>query len=152
MQIPGQAMRISATRLRLCLADCPALRQLSHRFIQSLTRQIMTIAACNARNTLTERCVTWLLMADERIGGGDLIVTHEALATMLGLRRSGVTMATAALQKAGLIRTSRGRIRVLDRAGLEAIAGGALRLGADGDIAPQKLGPDEAGIINPGRL
>jgi CRP-like cAMP-binding protein len=138
MQIPGPAQRIGTDRLRSCLNDCPTLRRASLRFIQSLTRQIMGVAACNARNTLTERCVTWLLMADERMGGDDLPVTHEAMSLMLGLRRSGVTVAVAALHKAGLIRTSRGRIRIMDRPGLEAIASGGLRVAPDGDVVPRR--------------
>ena len=77
----------------------------------------METAAYNARSTLAERCVRWLLMAHDRIEGDDLPVTHEALSAMLGVRRSGITVATAALQDEGLIRTSRGRIRVVDRSG-----------------------------------
>ncbi len=146
MQIPGPAQRISTHRLRACLDTCPTLRRSSFGFVQSLTRQIMGIAACNARNTLTERCVTWLLMADERMGGDDLPVTHEALSIMLGLRRSGVTVAVAALHKAGLIRTSRGRIRIMDRPGLEAIATGGVRVAPDGEIAPRRPGADAADL------
>jgi CRP-like cAMP-binding protein len=121
MQIPGPALRIPTARLRQCMESCPVLRQVCLRFVQSLARQIMNIAAYNARNTVAERCVSRLLMAHERIDGDDLPLTHEALSIMLGVRRSGVTVATAALQKAGLIRTSRGRIRILDREGLEAL-------------------------------
>src|SRR5260370_36817843 len=91
MQIPGPALRISTVNLRRCVEHCPELHEVSLRFVQSLTRQIMCIAACNARNSLTERCASWLLMADARMGGGDLPVTHEGLATMLGMRRSGET-------------------------------------------------------------
>jgi CRP-like cAMP-binding protein len=136
MQIPGPALRIPTSQLRKCLEDCPMLREACLRFVQSLTRQIMSIAARNARCTLVERSAHWLLMAHERMEGGDLPVTHEALSLMLGVRRSGVTVATAALQKAGLIRTSRGRIRILDPAGLEAVVHGRSRVdhSEDGDF------------------
>lgn len=124
MQVPGPALRIAVKDLLRCFDDAPALREASLHYVQYLTRQIMNTAACNARKTLTERCVRWLLMAHDRLEEDDLPVTHEALSAILGVRRSGVTVATAALQEAGLIRTGRGRIRVLDRAGLEAIAAG----------------------------
>ncbi len=120
-QIPGIALRIPVVELRRCFDNSPVLREVCLRFVQSLTRQIMSSAASNASNTLSERCVHWLLMAHDRVDGDDLPVTHEALSTMLGVRRSGVTVATAALQQAGLIRAARGRIRILDRPGLEAL-------------------------------
>jgi CRP-like cAMP-binding protein len=121
MQIPGSALRIPTAQLRHCLDDCPVLWELSMGFLQSLTRQLMYVAARNIRCTLFERYVYWLLMAHERMDGDDLPVTQEALSILLGVRRSGVTVATTALQKAQLISTSRGRIRILHRDGLEAM-------------------------------
>lgn len=128
VQVAGGALRISLARLRQCLEERTAIREVMFRFVQSLARQAMENAARNANQTLAERCVNWLLMAHERIDGDDLPITHEALSSLLGVRRSGVTLATTALQKRGLIRTSRGRIRVLDREGLMAVARGAHRL------------------------
>jgi CRP-like cAMP-binding protein len=121
MQIPGSALRIPIVQLRRCLDDCPVLWDLGMGFIQCFTRQLMSIAARNVRCTLFERYVHWLLMAHERMHGEDLPVTQEALSILLGVRRSGVTVATTTLQKAGLISTGRGRIRILDRDGLEAM-------------------------------
>ncbi len=136
-QIPGIALRIPVVELRRCFDDSPVLREACLRFVQSLTRQIMSSAASNASNTLVERCVHWLLMAHDRVDGDDLPVTHEALSAMLGVRRSGVTVATAALQQAGLIRATRGRIRILDRAGLESFVGASARTEtADASPAP----------------
>lgn len=126
-QMPGPALRIPVAVLRRCLNDSPVLHQVCLRYVQTLTRQIMETAAYNARSTLAERCVRWLLMAHDRIEGDDLPVTHEALSAMLGVRRSGITVATAALQDEGLIRTSRGRIRVVDRPGLEDVLAGRSR-------------------------
>ena len=121
MQISGSALRIPIAQLRHCLDDCPVLRDISMGFVQSLARQLMSVAARNIRCTLIERYAYWLLMAHERIDGDELPVTQEALSILLGVRRSGVTVATTSLQKAGLISTSRGRIRILDRDGLEAM-------------------------------
>ena len=126
MQVPGSGLRLSVAQMRRSMDDSPAVRDAAMRFVQSLTRQVMQTAAWNASRTLCERCVHWLLMAHERVEGDDLPVTHEALSALLGVRRSGVTLATATLQEDGLIRASRGRIRILDRAGLAAlIADGA---------------------------
>ena len=125
VQVPGPALRITVVNLLHCFEKCPALREACLQYVQVLTRQVMSNAASNARHTLAERCVRWLLMAHDRMDGGDdLPVTHEALSAMLGVRRSGVTVATAALQEAGLVRTRRGHIRVLDRPGLEAMVAG----------------------------
>lgn len=125
--IPGPALRIPVAQLQHCFQSCPTLHRLSLQFVQSLARQIMQTAACNARGTLVQRCVRWLLMAHDRVEGDDVAITHEALSAMLSVRRSGVTMATAAMQADGLIRTSRGRIRIMDRPGLEAMLAGTSR-------------------------
>lgn len=124
MQVPGSTLRITVANLLRCFEECPVLREKSLEAVQSLTRQIMSNAVSNARNTLVERCVRWLLMTHDRMEEADLPVTHETLSAMLGVRRSGVTVATAALQEVGLIRTRRGYIRLLDRPGLEAILSG----------------------------
>ncbi len=142
VQVPGPALRITVANLLQCFEECPALRDACLQYVQALTRQVMSTAASNARNTLAERCVRWLLMAHDRMEEDDLPVTHEALSAMLGVRRSGVTVATAALQEAGLIRTRRGHIRVLDRPGLEAVVAGRA-------IRRRTLG--RAGADDPGR-
>lgn len=122
VQISGTALRISISELRRSFASCPVLRDLCLQFVQQLTRHIMATAASYAGSTLTRRFAQWLLMAHERVDGDDLPVTHEALSALLGVRRSGITVAAASLQQDGLIQTLRGRVRVLDREGLEAVA------------------------------
>ena len=80
-------------------------------------------AACNRLHGIEKRCARWLLMTHDRVGEAERSpLTQEFLAIMLGVRRAGVTVAAGALRDAGLIRYSRGAIRVLDRAGLEAAA------------------------------
>jgi CRP-like cAMP-binding protein len=71
---------------------------------------------------VSERCARWLLMTQDRVGRDEFQLTHEALATMLGVRRAGVSIAAAGLQHAGYIRYSRGRCAIVDRVGLEGVA------------------------------
>ena len=122
--MPGGALRVPVRELRQCVATSAAIQQAMMRYVQSLMRQVMETAAHNASRTLAARCTHWLLMAHDRMDGDDLAITHDVLADLLCVRRSGVTVAMASLQENGLIRTSRGRIRVLDRAGLLAVAAG----------------------------
>ncbi len=124
VHIAGSALRIATGDLRRAFERSPALQSACARFVQSLVTQIMQTAACNARRSLAERCARWLVMTHERVDGNEVRVTHEALSEMLGMRRCGVTVAAAALQQAGLIRTGRGRFVILDRAGLQDVAQG----------------------------
>lgn len=124
VHLPGSALRISGADLRRAIERSPALHSACATFVQSLIAQVMQTAACNARRSLAERCARWLVMTLERVDGNEIKVTHEALSAMLGMRRSGVTVAAAMLQQAGLIRTGRGRFTVLDRAGLREVAQG----------------------------
>lgn len=129
--VPGPALRVPLSELRLRMNESPLLRDACLRYLRALTRQIMETAACNARHSLSQRCVRWLLQMHDRIDGDDLPVTHETLSAMVGVHRSGVAAAISALQEAKLIRCGRGRIKVLDRAGLEnAALGGRLHGGA----------------------
>ena len=81
-------------------------------------------ALANGRGRLDERLARWLLMWDDRIRPEALIVTHEFLALLLGVRRSGVTDTMNELEGRGLIRCSRGQVRILDREGLKLAANG----------------------------
>ena len=76
-------------------------------------------AVCNRHHSLDQQLCRWLLLSLDRLQGNELIMTQELIANMLGVRREGVTEAALSLQQAGLIRYTRGRIVVLDRAGLE---------------------------------
>ncbi len=122
-QIPGPAFRLPIAEMQRLMEQCPALRQAGMNAIERLMHQIMQTAASNARNTLAERCVRWLLMAHDRVEGDELSITHETLSNMLGVRRSGITLVASGLQDAGVLRVNRGRITITDRAGLERLAG-----------------------------
>lgn len=119
VQIPGPALRIRFDHLQRMLDVCPTLQRLCMGSVKALMEQTMQTAACNARNTIAERCVRWLLMTHDRIDGDELPITHEVLAGLLAVRRAGVTVVVAGLQDAGLVRVNRGRITILDRTGLE---------------------------------
>lgn len=141
VQIPGTALRMGVGDLRRAMERSPALHAACAGFVRSLMLQVMQNAACHARRTLAERCARWLVMTHERVEGNEVRVTHEVLSALLGMRRSGVTVAAAALQQAGLIRTGRGRFTVLDRAGLHAVAQGA---GPALQVTPQRGRPGAA--------
>jgi CRP-like cAMP-binding protein len=80
------------------------------------------VAACNRLHEVDERLARWLLMSQDRLGSSNVELTQEFLAHMLGTRRSSVTVAASILQKAGLIRYTRGHVQIVNRLGLEAAA------------------------------
>ena len=82
-------------------------------------------ALANGRGTIEERLARWLLMAHDRMNTDELPLTHEFLATMLGVRRPGVTVALKRLEKKGFIQTNRRAIEVIDREGLKKSSNGA---------------------------
>jgi CRP-like cAMP-binding protein len=82
--------------------------------------QSSQVAACNARHNLPKRLARWLLMDRDRIDSDNLPMTPEFLSVMLGVRRSGVSVAASTLQAGGLIRVQRGHVMILDQVGLAA--------------------------------
>jgi CRP-like cAMP-binding protein len=118
-QIPGRASRIrSDTFSRLADGD-GTLHGLLLRYTQAFLIQVAQTAACNATHRLDQRCARWLLMMRERVEGDDFPLTHKAMAFMLGVRRSGVTVAMHELKEAGLIRYTRAAVTLVDVPGLE---------------------------------
>ena len=89
------------------------------RYTQTLIVQMAQMAVCNRHHSLNQQLCRWLLLSLDRLPSNELSITQESIATMLGVRREGVTEAAGKLQRAGLIVYSRGRIKVLDRPGLE---------------------------------
>ena len=122
VQVPGEALRMSAATLRAeVVRDCP-LRQLLLLYQAAYLAQVSQGVACNGLHPVRQRCCRWLLMTHDRVHDDDFPMTHEFLAEMLGVRRSSVTEVLRPLQNKRLIRYSRGRITILDRSGLEAAA------------------------------
>ena len=99
----------------------PVLRLLL-RYTQSLMTQMTQTAVCNRHHSVEQQLCRALLLSLDRMDGNSLVLTQELIASMLGVRREGVTAAAGNLQRAGLIRYRRGHIEVLERAGLEAAA------------------------------
>ena len=123
IQAAGRGRRIAAAELRKALAASATLQGLLLKFVQAFTVQTAHTAVANARAKLEQRLARWILMAHDRIDGNTVPLTHEFLALMLGVRRAGVTEALNALESQRLIESSRGRVVVRDRKGIERRAG-----------------------------
>lgn len=120
VQQEGAALRIGAPAFRAAMEASAPLRSLLLRYALAFQAQITLTAACNARHPIEQRLARWLLVAHDRAGADEFVMTHEFLSGMLGVRRPGVSLAAGVLQRAGLIQYVRGRIAVTDRPGLEA--------------------------------
>jgi len=120
VQIPGQSYRIDADTFEQLLPQLPTLSTLLHRFSVLLFTLAAQNSGCNRKHSIEERCSRWMLMVADRLDRETFELTHDFIAQMLGVRRASVTEALGALEKRGLVKTSRGRITLVDRAGLEA--------------------------------
>ena len=119
VQSAGQGFRLSSDAIKDEFKRAPVLHLLL-RYTQALITQMAQTAVCNRHHSLDQQLCRWLLLSLDRLKDLELVMTQELIANMLGVRREGVTEGALKLQKAGLIRYSRGRIAVLDRTGLEA--------------------------------
>ena len=120
VQLAGESYRMSASAFEKSIARNPAFSRLLHRHSLALFNQAAQSVACNRLHTLESRCARWLLMTHDRMRKESFTLTHEFLSYMLGVHRPAVTVAAGTLQRAGLIRYTRGKVAVIDRAGLEA--------------------------------
>ena len=122
VQGAGTAMRMKSARFSEEIRKSPKLQGEINRYTGVLMAQITQTAACNRFHVVEARLARWLLMTRDRVGSDEFRLTHEFLGHMLGVRRVGVTNAARALQRRKLIAYARGRIRILDRRGLEGAA------------------------------
>jgi CRP-like cAMP-binding protein len=124
IQVAGSAQRITVQNFRAAMDNSDTLQPALLKFVQAFMVQTAYTATANGRATLTERLARWLVMAHDRVEGDDLPLTHDFLSLMLGVRRAGVTTTLHDLASKGLIGSKRGMITVVDREGLEEVAGG----------------------------
>lgn len=120
VQSAGKCVRLNAQTLKNEFTNSLPVMHLLLRYTQALLTQMTQTAVCNRHQSLDQQLCRWLLLSMDRLPGSHLVMTQELIANMLGVRREGVTEAAGRLQKAGLISYARGKIDVIDRAGLEA--------------------------------
>lgn len=120
VQTAGYAYRLERRQLMLEFDRAGPTQRLLLRYTQALITQITQTAVCNRHHSVEQQLCRWLLLTLDRVPTGELVMTQELVASMLGVRREGITEAAGKLQQAGLIRYRRGHISVLARAGLEA--------------------------------
>jgi DNA-binding transcriptional ArsR family regulator len=121
-QIPGDAIRVRSEVIKAAYERGGAVRDILNRYVHTVIVVGSHATACNALHKVEARMSKWLLMSSDGVGSCELRLTHEYLATMLGVRRASVTETAIKLKSAGLIDYERGFARILDRAGLEASA------------------------------
>lgn len=117
--IGGSLARLSVSALERTFTSKEGALKHIMRSYGSLITQVSQRAVCNARHTVLERFACWLLMIHDRVGGENLKLTQEAIASRLGARRAGITVAAGMLQSAGAIEYRRGQLHIKDRMALE---------------------------------
>jgi CRP-like cAMP-binding protein len=124
VQMDGATMlRIRSYVLLDACSKSATLHAVLLNFIHTLTVQTAATASANAHYELPERLARWLLMCHDRTEGDRLDLTHEFMAQMLAVRRSGVTVTLHTLEATGAIRSTRGLVSIVDRARLKEVAG-----------------------------
>ena len=122
VQTAGHAYRLASRLLKEEFNRAGPMLDLLLRYTQALITQMAQTAACNRHHSVEQQLCRWLLLTLDRAPSRELTMTQELVASMLGVRREGITEAAGNLQRAGFIRYRRGHIAVLDRSGLEARA------------------------------
>jgi CRP-like cAMP-binding protein len=119
VQHAGHAWRLPAEVLAEQFTNDGELQRLLLRYTQALVTQIAQTAVCNRHHRIAQQLCRWLLVRLDRLPSAELHTTQEQIANLLGVRREGITAGVGELRRAGLVRFERGRVTVLDRAGLE---------------------------------
>lgn len=120
IQSAGDAYKMDSKNLKTEFALGGAFQRLMLRYTQALMTQISQTAVCNRLHTVEQQLCRWLLLSHDRLDSDTLVMTHDLISNMLGVRREGVTLASKKLQKKKLITNVRGTMVVIDRQGLEA--------------------------------
>lgn len=119
VQVPGIGLRMAAGTFAGELKRSSSMRGVMLRYAHALFNQVAQSAACNHFHSIEQRCSRWMLMTHDRMAADEFLLTQEFLAMMLGVQRTGVSIAAGALQRRGLIRYRRGVVSILDRRGLK---------------------------------
>lgn len=119
VQVADGGWRMKTSNFRQHLEESGEFDDLVRRYAQALFVQVAQTASCNRMHPIVERLARWLLLTQDRMESDTLNLTHEFIATMLGSRRAGVSVAAGVLQSAGLIDYHRGTVNILDRSKLE---------------------------------
>ncbi len=122
VQIPGESYAAAPQAVKEVFDRGGAFQKLLYNYFHTLFIVASQTAACNRLHHIEARLCRWLLMSSDGVGSDDLALTQEYLAAMLGVRRAGVSETVGRVEERGLVRHSRGRIKVVDRAGLERCA------------------------------
>ena len=121
VQVPGASYRPGSYEFLELLPQLPTLDRLLHRFSVVMFTLAAQNSGCNRKHAIEARCARWLLMVADRLDRGELELTHDFVAQMLGVRRASVTEALGALERRKFIQTGRGRIMIANRAGMEDV-------------------------------
>jgi CRP-like cAMP-binding protein len=122
IQIPGEALCLSASTFRELLPRLPVLDRALREYSLAYLSHVALTAGCNRAHTIERRCSRWLLLSQDQVEDNTLPLTHEFLGYMLGANRPGVSQAMSTLKAAGYITYARGTVTILDRAGLKRTA------------------------------
>jgi CRP-like cAMP-binding protein len=121
-QSAGDGLRMKTKELKAEFRRAERFQELLLRYVQALMTQISQTAVCNRLHSIEQQLCRWLLLSHDRLHGDKLVMTHDLISNMLGVRREGITLAAQKLAKKKLIANTRGTITILDRQGLEAAA------------------------------
>src|SRR6202035_5153928 len=119
IQVPGSGLRLQADVLSSEIDRSSTMRRVLLHYAHAFFNQVAQSAACNHFHPIEQRACRWLLMTHDRMHSDEFLLTQEFLAMMLGVQRTGVTAAAGVLQRADLIRYTRGNVTILDRPGLK---------------------------------
>jgi CRP-like cAMP-binding protein len=128
VSVAGEALTLSGQAFRRLTQELPGFRTLLLRFANYFITQLAQLVSCNRMHTVEQRCARWLAMAHDPTQGDGMVMTHERLATLLGVRRAGVSVAMGVLQSAGIVQYSRGRIVIRDHERLAAASCGCSKM------------------------
>jgi len=115
VQVAGESVRIRSVDMKAIFSGGRVLQTILLRYVQSLITQISQTAVCNRLHSLEQQLCRWLLINHDQLQTDRLVMTHDLIANMLGVRREGVSVSAGNLQRAGVIKYSRGVIEILDR-------------------------------------